>query len=204
MKAAVKQAAKGHANGHRDHKPARKRGRPTFYSERIAREICERLAAGEALIDICRSPGMPADSTVEVWSIEEHPNRPGFPGMYARARDRGLERLAEEVLSIADEPCLFNGEPDPSLVQQARLRVDARKWYLSKRLPKIFGDKVTQEVTGPEGQALLAGAGDPSKVALILLNIMQRRQIEAQPVIEDGQDDGREAISPRNPSISTD
>lgn len=183
MKEAADQAAT--TNG----ASVRKRGRPSLYTEDIAQEICERLAEGQALIDICRSPHMPADSTVEVWAEQEHPNRPGFPGMYARARDRGLHRLAEEVLSIADDPCLFNGQPDPTLVQRARLMVDARKWYLSKRLPKVYGDKLVQEVTGADGAALLTGQSDPSKVALVLLNILQRsrepRPIEAQPEAED-------------------
>jgi len=67
----------------------------------------------------------------------------------------GYERLAEEALRIADEPCLFNGVPDNALVQKQRLQVDARKWFLSKLLPKQFGDKVTQEITGEDGGVLI-------------------------------------------------
>jgi hypothetical protein len=44
-------------------------------------------------------------------------------------------RWAEEVLSIADDAHL-----DP---QDRRIRVDTRKWLLSKVLPRIYGDKVT-------------------------------------------------------------
>ena len=30
----------------------------------------------------------------------------------------------------------------------AKLRVDARKWYITKVAPKKYGDKVTQEISG--------------------------------------------------------
>jgi hypothetical protein len=67
----------------------------------------------------------------------------------------GYERLAEKAIRIADEPCLFNGVPDNPLVQKQRLQVDARKWFLSKLLPKQFGDKVTQELVGNDGGSLI-------------------------------------------------
>ena len=44
-------------------------------------------------------------------------------------------RWAEEVLTIADNTTL-----DP---QDRRIRVDTRKWLLSKVLPKVYGDKLT-------------------------------------------------------------
>jgi hypothetical protein len=39
--------------------------------------------------------------------------------------------------------------------QQVRLQVDTRKWAASKILPKQYGDKVQQEVTGADGAPLL-------------------------------------------------
>lgn len=41
----------------------------------------------------------------------------------------------EEVLTIADHTSI-----DP---HDRRIRVDTRKWLLSKDLPKVYGDKVT-------------------------------------------------------------
>ncbi len=76
---------------------------------------------------------------------------------YARARVRGLDRMAEEILDIADD----NGgdwiedKVNPEVVARARLRVDSRKWLLSKLVPKKYGDKVTQEHTGADGGAIL-------------------------------------------------
>lgn len=38
--------------------------------------------------------------------------------------------------------------------QMARVEIDARKWFASKFLPKQYGDKTTQEITGPNGGPL--------------------------------------------------
>src|ERR1700757_750456 len=38
--------------------------------------------------------------------------------------------------------------------EHRRLRVDTRKWMLAKALPKIYGDKLTAEVTGKDGAPL--------------------------------------------------
>jgi hypothetical protein len=36
-------------------------------------------------------------------------------------------------------------------VHRARLRVDTKRWLLSKALPKIYGDRFVQEIVGPNG-----------------------------------------------------
>lgn len=38
----------------------------------------------------------------------------------------------------------FNGEH----VQHSRLRVETRKWFLSKLMPKVYGDKSSVELNG--------------------------------------------------------
>ena len=48
-----------------------------------------------------------------------------------------------------------DGRGDNARVQQARLMSDNRKWLLSKMLPKKYGDRVTTEITGNDGGALI-------------------------------------------------
>jgi hypothetical protein len=36
-------------------------------------------------------------------------------------------------------------------IQRSRVRIDTRKWLLSKMLPKVYGDKSEVAVTGPNG-----------------------------------------------------
>ena len=69
-----------------------------------------------------------------------------FSQRYARARDAGYERMADELVEISDADCTADGKPDNALVQQARLRVETRKWILSKMLPKRYGDRITAEM----------------------------------------------------------
>jgi hypothetical protein len=134
---------------------SKKRGRPSKYTETIAAEICSRLAEGESLRSICSDPHMPTNSIVVLWAREESEARPAFVERYARARRLGYERLAEELIAISDDPCMFDGKPDNVFVQRARLMSDNRKWLLSRMLPRQFGDRVTQELVGDAGAPLV-------------------------------------------------
>lgn len=115
------------------------RGRPSIYTQQLADDICKALAEGKSLRSICRAEGMPTEATVRMWAADD---REGFYSQYTRARDIGLDCVADEVFEIAD------GGKDH---QRDRLRFDARRWYLSKLAPKRYGDKITQEHTGADG-----------------------------------------------------
>ena len=108
-------------------------------------EILERLTNGESLRAICRTDGFPSEGTVRLWEREDQ----DFATQYARARDIGCERLADELLSIADDGTndTFtdkdgNSRTDYDVIARSRLRVDTRKWLLSKMLPKKYGERI--------------------------------------------------------------
>ncbi len=107
----------------------RSMARPSSYSTEVADSICQRLASGEALYRICDSPELPSTPTVFKWLSE----RPEFLSNYARAREAQAELMAEEILRIADSA-------DAESYNAARLQVDARKWLMSKTMPKKYGD----------------------------------------------------------------
>ena len=119
-------------------------GRPSEFSQEIVDAICERLSEGESLRSICRADDMPSKATVFRWLS----SRPEFSDQYARARETQADVIADEILSISDE------EPDP---QKARVRIDARKWLAGKMRPKVYGDKVTNVHSDPDGKPLNAG-----------------------------------------------
>ena len=105
-------------------------GRPTAYTPALAAEICERMAAGESLRSICRSEHMPSEMSVRRWAIE---NREGFSAQYAMASETRMDCLADEIVEIADDK---HGDP-----ARDRLRLDTRKWLMSKIAPKRWGDR---------------------------------------------------------------
>lgn len=74
---------------------------------------------------------------------------PALAEQYDRARVALIDRLADEVLELADAPVpvLDNGATDNALVRQRQLQVDTRKWFLSKLAPKIYGDRLDVQVT---------------------------------------------------------
>jgi hypothetical protein len=123
-------------------------GRPVEQvPQEIAQIVCDRLMAGESLRSIAEDESMPAPSTVCAWVLKD----PVFREQYAHARAVQAELLADEIFSIADDGSndwqetkhgpMFNKEA----VQRSALRVDTRKWYLSKVLPKVYGDKLIHQ-----------------------------------------------------------
>lgn len=121
----------------------KKNGRPTIFNQELADKICGRIAEGESLRRICKDKEMPVMSTILLWIIDG--NHKAFSEQYAQARSVQAEKLFEELLEIADESfeaIVGNDKSDNARVQAKKLMIDARKWYLSKVLPKKFGDKL--------------------------------------------------------------
>lgn len=133
----------------------REQGRPTKYSPTLAEEICRRLGAGESLISICRDQKLPSEATVRLWAEQ---NREGFSARYARSRLEQLEHWADELVAIADDGRNDtyvdehgNLRTDHDVLGRSRLRVDVRKWLLSKLRPDTYGDRGRLELTGAGG-----------------------------------------------------
>jgi len=68
---------------------------------------------------------------------------------YARAREAQADKLAEDILAIADDGTSDvyldadgNERTNQDVIARSRLRVDARKWLASKMAPKKYGDKL--------------------------------------------------------------
>jgi len=106
-------------------------GRPTKYTKELGNAICLRLSS-ESLRSICRDEEMPARKTVHLWLLEE--SKKEFLHQYNIACNTRAEELFDSLEEIAD-----NTKGD---VQRDRLRIDTKKWYLSKVMPKKYGDKL--------------------------------------------------------------
>lgn len=107
-------------------------GRPTRFTEALGKKICDRIASGESLRRICKDKKMPARKTIHLWLLDDR--KKAFLHQYVIAVDIRADELFDSLEEIADNE---KGE-----VQRDRLRVDTRKWYLSKIMPKKFGEKL--------------------------------------------------------------
>lgn len=102
--------------------------------------ICERIADCETLQSIADSAGV-SKGTLITWLG-------GFADQYARAREAQADKLAEDILAIADDGRNDTYQTDDGesvnhdVIARSRLRVDARKWLAGKMAPKRYGDKL--------------------------------------------------------------
>lgn len=132
-------------------------GRPSAYTPELAAEICLRMSEGDSLRKICRDESMPSISMVMRWAQSNE----AFREQYTRAREDLLEHWAEDILEISDESSkdfvqVAEGEEtvervDHEHIARSKLRVDSRKWLLSKLAPKKYGERLATELSGPGG-----------------------------------------------------
>lgn len=127
-------------------------GRPSDYTPELAAAICEEIASGRSLRSICDDAGMPAPKTVYAWIAKYE----DFSNQYAKAQSDRTNWWAEQIVEISDDSSgdfieLSEGKIAPNSVSVARdkLKVDTRKWLMSKMAPKKYGEKVA--LTDAEG-----------------------------------------------------
>ena len=145
--------------------PANQRIGQTVHTPELAEEICNKLSLGETLRAVCRDIGI-HEATVRNWVVDDRHN---FATQYARSRDIGLDCMADQLIDIADDSSMDDFDPTTGKInqesyQRARLKVDVRKWYLSKLAPKRYGDRMTNVHTGPEGGAIRFSAMSDSEL----------------------------------------
>ena len=136
--------------------------RPSIYSSEIAEAICERLAAGESLVSICKRKDMPGLRTVVRWAAENE----GFGAEYARAREAQAEVMDHKILAAAD-----TATKDPA---GARVKIGAYQWRASKLAPKRYSER--QVVAGDPEAPLIPAPSDPVAVLVGILEAARARK----------------------------
>ena len=170
----------------------------------VMADVCEVLAAGESLEEACRRVAdAPSTAAVMKWVMADPE---GLGSEYARAREIGYRLLGDKIARIAAETHAwvtvheqgpdgaFLYEPDGSprlkqvlaplssdVIAHKRLLVDTLKWKLSKMLPKVYGDKITQEHTGKDGGPIALAAVDLKNLSDDELARMQELLAKAAP-----------------------
>lgn len=145
------------------------RGRPSLYSEALVDEICDKIAtSNKGLHAICKDNDYPAVVTLMNWLND--PDKVYFLNKYVRARELQADFMAQEILDIADETEhdtihheKFGDMPNNEWINRSRLRVDSRKWLMSKLLPKKYGDKLDVTSDGKELKTTIINLGSGVK-----------------------------------------
>lgn len=129
--------------------------RPPDYSPELAQSICEHISNGKGTREIETLDGMPSKATIYKW-LSKYPE---FLDLYARSKMVMAFAWEEDMVEIADdgtndwmarqrETKGVHYVENAEAINRSRLRVDTRKWLLSKLLPKKYGDKIDHNVSG--------------------------------------------------------
>ena len=134
-------------------------------------DILEAIANGASLATALKST---TPSPSYAWAKLQLRSNPDLKSAYQQAVEDRADRLAEELLELADAPMPdgLDGPGRSAWVQQQRLRVDVRKWAASKLKPKTYGERLD-----------LAVSQEPISI-VAALEAAQRRVFEVQRTID--------------------
>lgn len=119
-------------------------GRPTDYTEGLAKRVVEARLTKPLRQVIRDDETLPCRSTVYVWLAKY----PEFMDQYVKACEVDADNEFDDLIDLADQ-CT-----DPAQVQIYKLKIDTRKWVLSKRCPKKYGEKTQLEHSGDQDNPL--------------------------------------------------
>lgn len=130
----------------------KKIGRPRKFTPELAERLCAIVATTNSGLRriVEDNPELPCQETVYSW-IRTNPE---FLAQYARAKQLQLQVIEDDILGIADDGrndwMTIDGKHvvNREAVQRSQLRIDARKWLMSKLLPKKYGEKLDMNLTG--------------------------------------------------------
>jgi hypothetical protein len=109
--------------------------------QRILDEICDKIAEGMSLRSALSSGKYPARKNFLEWIDQDEFKR----NQYARAMELRAEVKFDSIeQDYMDNPKIDpeTGRIDPAWVALQRLKIDAKKWEVSKLFPKKYGDKL--------------------------------------------------------------
>ncbi len=125
------------------------------WNETIEQSVLSAIEAGSPLRATAEQHDMTSAAIIRRVQASE-----SFAKRYAHAKQIQLEQMAEELLALADQA-------DKDTYNAQRLKVDTRKWLLSKLIPKVYGDVPPQvNVQANLGVQLVHAIPRPDKPAL--------------------------------------
>lgn len=108
-------------------------------TQELQHMLLTRLAEGELLSDILKTPGMPSRvSIIRLLKVDEE-----FNQHYLLAK----EMQADAIFDRHFKRAVLERDPNKMTDASERLAFEAAKWALGKLMPKKYGDKIQNETT---------------------------------------------------------
>ena len=123
--------------------PKKPRATPPERKAELCDAVIDGMQGGLSCFKACKAAGV-SHSTFLMWVGDDAE----LANKYTRAREDLLERMASDLIDIADRPVgsTDSGATDSGAVADKKVQIDTRKWLLSKLAPKKYGEKL--EVSG--------------------------------------------------------
>jgi hypothetical protein len=151
MRLIINKDVKKMATPKKDPKDYLKRGRPTKYTEELAKEICDAVGSNhEGLFYLIeQNPHWPSRSKVFDW-LRKHPE---FRDMYSQAKEDQVEVCVEYMQELTNEPHRYidlkTGKPRPD-VAMINAKMTALRWQAGRLKPRKYGDTKALDVVDAE------------------------------------------------------
>lgn len=113
---------------------------PVKFSMLIADYICQQIAIGQPLQEICKSPEMPTVTQVQAW-VRKYAK---FTEMYEQARSLQADYLADEMLMLVKE---MRSTTQPGRASALRAAADLLAKQAEWRAPRKYGPKMDITMT---------------------------------------------------------
>jgi hypothetical protein len=180
----------------------RARGVPSvWYTEYLVVRLVKMIAQGYTLRQISNMKGMPELNIMLKWYAE----KPEFRQRIEKAKTELVERFAEDILDIADDSAndymvrvARNGEEirtvDHENVNRSKLRIETRKWLMSKLRPERYGDNmkidkkidIVARVEAMTPQQRIARADQLLEMGRQFLPLLEKVETAAETEEDDG------------------
>ncbi len=129
-------------------------GRPSIYTDDLAKLICERVATNPVGLEklITLYPDMPTSSTIKAWRKQYSQ----FSSWYLEAKSFQSQLLVEEIDDMIPDQIKYyidergNERIDAPSASLLIAKINNRKWTAARLAPKIYGDRKTEENNNPQ------------------------------------------------------
>lgn len=128
----------------------------SIFTPELFETVLARVSTGETLRALARELNF--DEGSYRWHIA---NDEQLATRYATARQMQAESWADQIVELSDKQVMgkktktnSDGSVETTTgdcIDRSRLKVDTRKWLMAKLHPKVYSEKIKQEVTGAEG-----------------------------------------------------
>ncbi len=114
------------------------------YAPELALKICEQVAKGETLFEICKEVGMPHRASFHRWVMLYK----DVAVSYQAARELSAQSLEDEALGLART---LSGKNDFTTVKVRAIDIALQqlRWSATRRDPSKYGQKAKETITVP-------------------------------------------------------